>query len=482
MSFSDFLHNHIKVKITLFSVIFLLLFMPHFTYANDSQWSNSNINGFIGAYTDISQIANTYIDTSLTEPFQVFYNKGELSVGTRVEADTDLYLAYSISYGTITPNYISIGIPLTRAIFLTDTNFDIDSIYLLYNGSAYSTYTGDYDLDTSSYNYWLNLYDFNNSPWQSDNNKHYVVIVKLHLNDLLYISDSGIMITSDNHYIIDTDFVRYNTFQNISYPMYLMNNNLIKIFNDLSKISRYFASDSKLNAEEASQPVIDQALDDFTGEGSASVKVRDISSAKDVSNSLKSGLDSGGSAGEALSILSPNNSFWLGWFSQDCASYFEYIDPSEPWVEIPFIQEGQYYIYNTSGVPVYLTSYENYSRSNYIDVHLFKSIKYSRINSTRNVPYAMFVYDINKNRIATIRNITGQFWTYSEDYYNLPDNAYYIGLNLFLPEQIPGAYVYGQYRYDTNLRSKSYNPDAIPDVISVYDEEYNRYIHKEDER
>lgn len=67
-------------------------------------------------------------------------------------------------------------------------------------------------------------------------------------------------------------------------------------------------------AQEASQPVIDDTLSGFTGNGSAAANTSDTGGMKSMSGSIRSGLDAGGSVGNATSVFSTGSGFW-GWFS-----------------------------------------------------------------------------------------------------------------------------------------------------------------------
>lgn len=75
-----------------------------------------------------------------------------------------------------------------------------------------------------------------------------------------------------------------------------------------------------VQAKEESQPVINQMLDDFSGDGSASTKVSDVVSAKDTSGALKNGLSTGGSSSDTFTVFSPSSDFFK-WFSQENSDY-----------------------------------------------------------------------------------------------------------------------------------------------------------------
>lgn len=98
-------------------------------------------------------------------------------------------------------------------------------------------------------------------------------------------------------------------------------NDILDLFKEL------YASDDLIAAKEAQQPLEDQVLEDFTGNGSASVTTSDATDAKGISNALKNGLSTGASSGNALEVFDSASAFW-GWFSQDNANYFVVTVPS----------------------------------------------------------------------------------------------------------------------------------------------------------
>lgn len=85
------------------------------------------------------------------------------------------------------------------------------------------------------------------------------------------------------------------------------------------------ASDNMVNAKKESKEVIDDTLENFTGSGSAAAKKSDTQAMKDISGSLKSGLDGGGSVSNAISVFNSNNGIWE-WFTQN--NYNDINNPS----------------------------------------------------------------------------------------------------------------------------------------------------------
>ena len=144
------------------------------------------------------------------------------------------------------------------------------------------------------------------------------------LNSISYRTNISFGVYRSNIITNQLSFIRYTGYE--------INHKLSSLSKDINQLTNVIASDDIIQAKENSTPVIDEALNDFTGSGSASAGVSDISGAKNVSSSLKSGLNSGGSISDSLTVFSPANAFW-GWFSQDNANYFtpysqsRYINP-----------------------------------------------------------------------------------------------------------------------------------------------------------
>ena len=93
-------------------------------------------------------------------------------------------------------------------------------------------------------------------------------------------------------------------------------------FSDLSnftgRLASVFASDDDIQAREDADPQIQQAQEDFiSSDGAASVKLSDMGSAKDVSSSLQSSLNTGVSPATSFSYFSSNSNLFQ-FFGDDC--------------------------------------------------------------------------------------------------------------------------------------------------------------------
>ena len=83
---------------------------------------------------------------------------------------------------------------------------------------------------------------------------------------------------------------------------------------NIDKLTSVYASDDLIAAKEAQQPYEQQAIDDFTGSGSAASSTSDLGNLKSTSGAFKSGLSTSRSASDALSVFSSSSELW-SWFS-----------------------------------------------------------------------------------------------------------------------------------------------------------------------
>ena len=92
-------------------------------------------------------------------------------------------------------------------------------------------------------------------------------------------------------------------------------------------LADYFVSPQKQAAEDASSQVINSTLTNFTGSGSGAAKSSDSNAMKDVSGSIQSGLNGGGSVSGATGVFNSGSDFW-GWFTQQNSNYINYPYPA----------------------------------------------------------------------------------------------------------------------------------------------------------
>lgn len=188
---------------------------------------------------------------------------------------------------------------------------------LIYNNQCYKFGTGWMYVESSSDGHKLYVIPFGLSS--SDNaynltiNQQYKYIgflnIGIQINELLPVGEY-----SYKAYSLDLDYVKSNILEHIDSDIHYQND-ILDTFKEL------YASDDLIQAKQAQQEYENQAIEDFTGSGSASASVSDQSSIKSVSGTLKNNLNTGHSVSEGLSVFSTTNGLW-GWFSQDNANWF----------------------------------------------------------------------------------------------------------------------------------------------------------------
>lgn len=275
--------------------------------------------------------------------------------------------SYSVSINNFLKNFTFTNVPQTTKLYSLDniTYETIDNISGSFSGDIY--FTIDSNLNSSdsfiyhvklpivggvlaNVRYYPNISVFtnNNYPQYNLKNTIYYIDSSSSTLDIYFVAPRFLYSGNSYFYIMIEDSLTtyFSSFKDIQFEFisnanqnkeyysfldfminYNNQNNTFNISNDIHDLKEVYASDKELSSRKASQDVINETLDDFTGSGSAAAKKSDVSSAKDISNSLRSGLNSGGSMSDALSVLSPASSFW-GWFSQDNANYFIVLTPS----------------------------------------------------------------------------------------------------------------------------------------------------------
>lgn len=127
--------------------------------------------------------------------------------------------------------------------------------------------------------------------------------------DLVYFSFSGSSPDLRQPYVYAVVTEDVNLIEHIDSDLHTMNETF-------DRFKELYASDDLVAAKEAQQDYENSAISEFTGSGSAAASTSDLGSAKDVSGALKSGLNSGGSVNNAMSVFDSQSNFW-GWFSQE---------------------------------------------------------------------------------------------------------------------------------------------------------------------
>lgn len=260
----------------------------------DGQNTNYYLSNISSAVSDIASRDISWYQSGdvlgLTTEYNGSYiTQSDYQTGTRY-----LYFHVNNASSNYLPGILRLFVPLMCPWSeTTQRNFFDVSI----TSTGGDLITDDIEVFTGNGGYYVFAYDFYNI--QSGNENY---VLKFTVNVPSYYS-----VGSGSVYSLPIDSIDYQLWAERHYTR------------SQSGYLKYLADNlvdpSVSAAKDESQPVIDDTLDGFTGDGSAAPSTGDTGSMKGISGSVRSGLDTGASAGDAVSVFS-NNDFW-GWFSQD---------------------------------------------------------------------------------------------------------------------------------------------------------------------
>lgn len=247
-------------------------------------------------HTDITSLQNdmnniNWIDwTSIQNSVYTDYN-ATIHANSPANYTSPLYFGVAVYQG----GYTLIQLPI-RSNSIAGSTYSIE-FSRLYNGIQPDFYT-----------------------W-SDTQSTYILVgsIPYYANSTLYVKFTP----SSTYYLRGSDVVCKRLDAN-SADAYKVNqliainhidNDIHDMSDDIDKLRRMYASDDELTAKENQQQFEGQVLNDFTGSGSASASLGDVSAVKGVSTGVKSGLDSGYGVSSSMTVFG-DASFW-GWFSQE---------------------------------------------------------------------------------------------------------------------------------------------------------------------
>lgn len=193
------------------------------------------------------------------------------------------------------PGLLQLFVPVICPWDSTTQNYV--SNYAIVNTSG-DVITEDIEVITFHNGYYFICYDFYNQT-RNDNNDY---ILRFSVGDV------------PSYYSYGSGTVRSLPINTFDYHVWAMRHYTKKDSDYLEYLANNLVDPSVQAAREESQEIIDDTLDGFTGDGSAAPSRDDTGSMKGISGSVRSGLDTGASAGDAVSVFS-NGDFW-GWFSQ----------------------------------------------------------------------------------------------------------------------------------------------------------------------
>lgn len=219
---------------------------------------------------------------------------------------------------TLMPQIYKIQVPFRS----TSYNNSNDNIYSVYckssNTSGYVPFRClTSHIDSNSFAV-LYIYDLAN--WFANSNTYYIVAEGGLLYENPSWSASMYYNSSDASVLINRlSGVRVaNETRGIGIDVSHIDSDIHSQLSILDRFKELYASDDLIQAKEDQQSYEDQALSDFTGEGSAAASGQDLGSASGISSALKEGLNAGGSVNTVLGIFDPDSPMYglWGWFTQ----------------------------------------------------------------------------------------------------------------------------------------------------------------------
>lgn len=212
-----------------------------------------------------------------------------LTSNTSISSHTKTYFDYRCSSYNTAAYKITIPFRVNRSI---DNNaVHINSLKYYINGNYQNEYY-HYSFYSLPNENGFDVYLFDFLPWSTASSSVYTFEIEFDYAGTVYYNRGSIK------------YLLADTFEYALLRMQFQTND----------IKEAVAPDNYLAAERESQEVIDDTLDGFTGDGSAAIKKSQTSSMKGLSSDLQSGLDGGGSVGDATQVFSSGSDLWQ-WFS-----------------------------------------------------------------------------------------------------------------------------------------------------------------------
>lgn len=212
-------------------------------------------------------------------------------------------------YRSDQPNLIRLYVPFDAWTAFGSANIDLVDIYRVSGNSwvhAQYDYNNVFIEPSPDYGTYIYLFDF----------KDFNLGTSLYFR-CVYTGSGSPQMSGDRSGVVQILSFDSDSYQQIKQAFYQQKAALaqVSMSSDVNRLADYLADPDKIAAEQASQGVIDDTLDGFTGSGSAAAKGSDIGSMKNISGSVQSGLDTGAGVSNATNVFSLNGGFW-GWFSQ----------------------------------------------------------------------------------------------------------------------------------------------------------------------
>lgn len=212
---------------------------------------------------------------------------------------------YNTTINDTVPSLYRVFVPcvIQDGLYLDTSSISVDLKILIQNvGVRDFEYSGQYFIENTKNGMYIYLY---NMRWPLSGQYYIGVHSDLNLNAYYDFSGSIVSIPFDT---IDYQLIKDAFNSSGSQDM----NKAIQA------LASFYASEDVIAAKAAQQEYESEAILDFTGAGSGAASKSDKNNLKSTSSALKSGLSSGGSVDDSISVLSSDSSAWE-WFSQPIA-------------------------------------------------------------------------------------------------------------------------------------------------------------------
>lgn len=296
------------------------------TATNNVNTNISNLRTDVGNFksqnhTDITSLQSDMNNINWTYEIAgtgVYNSSGDLI--TSASSQNSVIATYSNQYLSTSSNFlIKFTVPVANSgigSVLSDSDitfgiFDpVNKTFQPYTNFRYSIFYLDVPYNGRSFD----IYVMSNNAFTIGSGLYFGI--KVDKSVYYYINQNNsyarfLNINSEDFYKVWSYIIskkQYLTTQHIDSDIHDMSD-------DLDILRRMYASDDELAAKENQQQFEGQVLNDFTGSGSASASLGDVSAVKGVSTGVKSGLDSGYGVSSSMTVFG-DASFW-GWFSQE---------------------------------------------------------------------------------------------------------------------------------------------------------------------
>lgn len=302
---------------------------------NNQLTSTNSILGNIYNNIGTTNAKLEYVFSAIEDTINIkWYSTNSLYAGTRLSIggenltsltqSSSFYSGFSFS-GIDNPQLVRIEIPVSRYGFGFTSPLGI-KLNSITSGSS-NVVVPDYFVTNTNTSTYIYLFDFN---FPQSSSLIYWFNLTFDGNLTFYPNGSASVVSIPfdtlDYQIIKTAFNQAKSAKSLD-ELKVISSTLSSLANSVSAgsdaaeaLADYFVSPEKQAAEDASSQVINSTLNNFTGNGSGAAKSSDSNAMKDVSGSIQSGLNGGGSVSGATGVFNSGSDFW-GWFTQQNSNY-----------------------------------------------------------------------------------------------------------------------------------------------------------------